>query len=173
MTEYGFFSKEVAIQLDINPNTLRRWSIELEKYGYDFTRNEKEQRIYYDRDLVALTDFKKMLHRTQSLENAAKAVVKRVQDQENAEKMLSVIEENHPQTPPITDLHEEVSTLSGQVTTLVSEIANLKEFIKQQNEWIQQQQKYQEERQTLLQLAAAQGEEAKKKGFFARLFSQK
>jgi transposase-like protein len=64
MTTYGFFSKEVAIQLEINPNTLRRWSIELEKYGYEFTRNEKDQRIYYDRDLVALTDFKKMLHRT-------------------------------------------------------------------------------------------------------------
>jgi DNA-binding transcriptional MerR regulator len=180
MTTYGFFSKEVAIQLEINPNTLRRWSIELEKYGYEFTRNEKDQRIYYDRDLVALTDFQKILHRTQSLENAAKVVVKRVQDQENAEKMLSVIEDNSPPSPPITDFHEEVSTLSGQVTKLVAEIADLKEFIQQQQTYIHKRleerdrklmeslRQSQEERQALLQIAAVQ--EEKKKGFFSRLF---
>lgn len=31
--EYGYFAQEVAKQLDINTNTLRRWSIELEKWN--------------------------------------------------------------------------------------------------------------------------------------------
>ena len=30
---YGYFAKDVALNLDINPNTLRRWSIELEKHN--------------------------------------------------------------------------------------------------------------------------------------------
>ena len=39
--EFGTFSKEVAIHLDINPSTLRRWASELEKQGYKFERNDK------------------------------------------------------------------------------------------------------------------------------------
>jgi DNA-binding transcriptional regulator YhcF (GntR family) len=93
MSEYGSFSKEVAISLEINPNTLRRWSLELEKQGYSFSRNEKDQRIYYDRDILTLNDFRKLLEKTQSLENAAKAAVKRASDKVNAEKTLSVIGE--------------------------------------------------------------------------------
>lgn len=91
--EFGVFSKEVALHLEINPNTLRRWSIELERHGYEFTKNEKNQRLYYERDLVALSDFKRTLEKTQSLENAGKAVVARVREKKNAEKLLSVIGE--------------------------------------------------------------------------------
>lgn len=94
MSEYGSFSKEVAISLDINPNTLRRWSLELEKQGYVFSRNEKDQRIYYDRDILTLNTFRGLLEKTQSLENAAKAAVKRAKDKDNAEKTLSVIGKN-------------------------------------------------------------------------------
>ncbi|PFI06562.1 DNA-binding protein, partial [Bacillus cereus] len=49
--EYGYFAQEVAKQLDINTNTLRRWSIELEKMEYIFERNERNQRIYYENDI--------------------------------------------------------------------------------------------------------------------------
>ena len=42
---FGYFAKDVASELEITTSTLRRWSIELEKAGYSFERNEKEQRI--------------------------------------------------------------------------------------------------------------------------------
>lgn len=92
MNEYGMFAKEMALNLDINTNTLRRWAIELEVHGYEFSRNDKNQRIYYERDIIVLTNFKKIIEKTQSLEDTAKAVVSRVNDKKNAEKMLSVIE---------------------------------------------------------------------------------
>lgn len=91
--EFGSFAKEMALQLDINVNTLRRWALELEKCGYEFTRNEKDQRIFYERDNVVLSDFKRTIEKTQSLENTAKAVAKRVRDKDNVEKMLSVLDE--------------------------------------------------------------------------------
>ena len=59
MAEYGMFAKELALNLDINTNTLRRWAIELEEQGYEFSRNDKNQRIYYQRDILALSDFQK------------------------------------------------------------------------------------------------------------------
>jgi len=92
--EFGSFSKDVATHLGINSNTLRRWSIELENHGYEFTRNEKKQRIYYERDLLALSDFQRIIGKTQNLENAGKAVVSMVNERKNAEKVLGVIAKN-------------------------------------------------------------------------------
>lgn len=91
--ELGLFSKEVSLNLDINANTLRRWSSELEKEGYEFTKNEKGQRIYYQRDIVALTHFQKLVNKTRDLESAAKAVASRIDEQNNAEMLLSALEE--------------------------------------------------------------------------------
>ncbi|CAM3305374.1 DNA-binding protein [Filibacter tadaridae] len=94
MAEYGMFAKELALNLDINTNTLRRWAIELEGQGYGFSRNDKNQRIYYQHDILALSDFQKIIEKTQSLEITAKAVVSKVNDKKNAEMMLGVIEES-------------------------------------------------------------------------------
>jgi DNA-binding transcriptional MerR regulator len=92
--EFGTFSKEVATILDISPHTLRRWSLELEKNGYEFKRNDKNQRIYYERDISALSYFKTLIEKTNNLENTAKAVVAKVKEKNNAQKMLSVITKN-------------------------------------------------------------------------------
>lgn len=179
MSEYGLFAKEVAINLEINPNTLRRWSLELEKYGYEFTRNEKDQRIYYDRDMLVLTDFKRMIEKTQSLENAAKAVVKRAKDRENAEKMLSVITED---SDKISLSKTELETIIEKAVERAVEKEResmFKAFESKINDLIESRDRQlieslresQETKQQLLQLAAAH-EEEKKKGFFARLFGK-
>lgn len=89
--EFGTLSKEVAINLGVNPNTLRRWSLELEKHKYIFERNNKDQRIYYERDIQALSDLKIILDKGQSMENATKAIATSLKDLENAKKTLSVI----------------------------------------------------------------------------------
>ncbi|MHA2890683.1 MerR family transcriptional regulator [Bacillus cereus] len=69
--EYGYFAQEVAKQLDINTNTLRRWSIELEKMEYIFERNERNQRIYYENDTNILKQMKEYLNQNWKLEEAA------------------------------------------------------------------------------------------------------
>lgn len=93
MSEFGTFAKAVAIHLDINVNTLRRWAIELEKFDYNFERNEKNQRMYYERDILVLSDMKRMIEKTNSLENAAKAVVSSFNERKSVEKTMSVIME--------------------------------------------------------------------------------
>ncbi|WP_446728249.1 hypothetical protein [Peribacillus sp. TH16] len=49
--------------------------MELEKLGYTFDRNEKEQRIYQERDFKALRELKKLLANNISFVDAIKAVV--------------------------------------------------------------------------------------------------
>lgn len=93
--EYGYFAQEVAKQLDINTNTLRRWSIELEKMEYIFERNERNQRIYYENDIDILKQMKEYLNQNWKLEEAATRSMENTE--ENAQKMDSIPEENEVQ----------------------------------------------------------------------------
>jgi DNA-binding transcriptional MerR regulator len=86
---YGSFSKEAANNLDITTSTLRRWSIALEKDGYKFEKNDKGQRIYYERDYKALREIKSLLKSGRPFDECVHAVVARV---EHDQKTLSVHE---------------------------------------------------------------------------------
>ncbi|WP_255301394.1 DNA-binding protein [Bacillus pseudomycoides] len=174
MNEFGVFAKEVAIHLEINVNTLRRWSLELEKAGYSFTRNEKEQRIYYKRDLVVLTDFQRLLGKTQSLENTAKAVVSKVKEENNAEKMLSVFVEKGDN---IVFTKEELEVLIQKTADeSAKRTANIlfekfNDSIERRDRELMFQIKQQQEikQQQLLELAISK----EKTSFFSRLFKKR
>lgn len=177
--EYGAFSKEVALHLDINKNTLRRWSMELEDAGYEFTRNDKNQRIYYDRDLVALNDMKKFLEKTQSLESAAKAVVKRSKDKVNTEKVLSVIEDDGDKVAFTKDELEDFSRKIAEETAMKTAQLLMEKFNdsieKRDRQLVQsmrqtleeKHQQQQLEQQRLLEIATAKEE---KNSIWSRLF---
>lgn len=72
--EYGYFVQEVAKQLEINANTLRRWSIKLEKMDYTFKRNDCNQRIYYQKDIEILRQMKIYLKQNWKLDETAATV---------------------------------------------------------------------------------------------------
>lgn len=87
---FGYFAKDVANELEVTTSTLRRWSIELEKLGYIFERNEKDQRIYYERDFKAFRELKKLINNSVPVIDATKAVVSMDLDNKNASKTPSV-----------------------------------------------------------------------------------
>ncbi|KYQ02976.1 hypothetical protein B4079_1852 [Bacillus cereus] len=75
MNEFGYYAKTVSNDLEISPNTLRRWSIELENWGYEFERTETNKRVYYERDCKAFRELKKLLDAGVSMESASRTVV--------------------------------------------------------------------------------------------------
>ena len=173
MAEYGMFAKELALNLDINTNTLRRWAIELEEQGYEFSRNDKNQRIYYQRDTLALSDFQKIIEKTQSLEITAKAVVSRVNDKKNAEKILGVIEESKDK---IVFSKEELDDLINRVADEAVERAaehlsqKIMDVIEQRDRKLMHNLTQTMEQK---QLEVAATTEKEKPGFFARLFKKR
>ena len=182
--EYGTLSKEVAIHLNINPNTLRRWSLELEKYEYIFERNNKDQRIYYERDIQALSELKIILDSGQSMENATKLIATKHKERKNAEKTLSVIVNNEENDEKIALSKRELKSMieSAVEQTVMKAIeqereAMFKAFELKMSDTIERRDRVlmQSINQTMeekrLEIAAAQ-EEEKKKGFFARLFGK-
>lgn len=186
MNEFGFFSKEVALKLDINASTLRQWCLAMEKEGYEFQRNDKEQRIFYDRDINLLFELQNLIEKTRNREDAIKQIVSRSKSVDNAKKLLSVNENERDNiTISKVDLEELIQKAVDKTTEQQNKLVlQLMERIDQQQKYIDERleqrdqnllealRESQETKQQLLQIAAAH-EEEQKKGFFARLFGKK
>ncbi|MGD6969370.1 DUF3967 domain-containing protein [Rossellomorea vietnamensis] len=136
MSNFGYFSKDVAMKLEINASTLRQWSLAMEKEGYQFERNDKDQRIFYERDINMLFELKSLIDKTRDRDNAIKAVVSRYKADDNAINTLSV---NGNGRDKEAFVHEEIM---GLKETVRQQNVLLQEFMKK----IDQQQKYIEER---------------------------
>ena len=174
MTEYGMFAKELSLNLDINTNTLRRWAIELEEQGYEFSRNDKNQRIYYERDILALSDFQKIIEKTQSLKNTAKAVVSKIKDKKNAESMLGVIQNSKDKIVfSKEELDELINRVADEAVERAAEHLSRKfmDVIEQRDKQIVHNLTETME-QKRLEVAAAI-EEEEKPGFFARFLKKR
>ncbi|MGG1152608.1 MerR family transcriptional regulator [Bacillus wiedmannii] len=126
--EYGYFAQKVAKQLDINTNTLRRWSIELEKMEYIFERNERNQRIYYENDIDILKQMKEYLNQNWKLEEAATRSIDIVE--ENVQKTDSVQEELDTEVTLQKRSQTDISIIQDKF----SHMFNQQEKIVQQNQ---------------------------------------
>lgn len=185
-SEKAYLPKEISLTLDIGDSTLRKWCIALEKDGYGFIRNDKNNRVFVESDLVVLRHFQNLVKQhNMQLDNAAKLVIDRF-----GKGVFSM-------GTGIVPVEKEVEQRSLERSN--EDIMNaLEEHIEKQDNFnrellarLDQQQKYFEDRmrqeikdrelleslkesmmeqkQLQLEMAATQ-EEQKKKGFFARLF---
>lgn len=107
---YGYFAKNVASNLDITTSTLRRWSIALEKNGYLFERNQKDRRIYFERDFAALRELKKLLANGVSFTDAIKSVT-----------AMNFETKNGKQTPIVHDQKTHLS--KRELEEIINEVA--------------------------------------------------
>ncbi|MED1205877.1 hypothetical protein [Heyndrickxia acidicola] len=182
MSETGreYSTKDIGNILDIADSTVRKYCQLLEKSGYQFTRSENGYRLFFERDLRALSEFK----------NLSKDGI---QVDEIAKKIVSASGTGDPQSPKtkvsddmLLNLMETVQTLQKQNETLLEHSEIQARFNEELVKRLDQQQKYIDnklsERDKLLtdslkesmetrKLIAAAKEE-KKSGFFARLFNK-
>jgi len=180
MNELGFFSKDVALRLDINASTLRQWCLAMEKEGYEFHKNDKDQRIFYDRDINTLFELKNLIDKTRNREDAIKTIVSSQKAVDNAEKMLSVNENERDNiTISKKDLEDLIQSAVEKAIEKERE-AMFQVFESKMNDTIEKRDRYlvqqlnQSMEQTRLQIAAAAQEEDNKKpkGWFSRLFGK-
>ncbi|MBD7939638.1 MerR family transcriptional regulator [Cytobacillus sp. Sa5YUA1] len=172
--EYGYFAKDVAMDIDITTSTLRRWSIELEKAGYHFQRNEKEQRIYYERDFKVFREIKKFLGNQVPFVDAIKSVVSMDLSKKNASKTPSV------KTDELRLSRCELEEIVNRAVKTAVEEEREKMFQmfekklnntleRRDNFFIEEMRREQEERKVLIEEVAAV-KEKEKKPFWKRLF---
>lgn len=71
-----YSSSDIAANLNIQESTLRKYCLILEENGYEFLKNERGHRAFFDNDLIALKKFVVFKDEADmSLKQAAKAVV--------------------------------------------------------------------------------------------------
>jgi transposase-like protein len=139
--EKAYSPKEISITLGVGDSTLRKWCIALEKNGYNFIRNDQNNRVYVDSDLVVLKHFQNLVKQhNMQLENASTLVIDRF-GKGSFESGTGIVPSEK------TEEQRDLSRSSEEV------IAQLLEHIKQQDEFNQklikrldQQQKYIDER---------------------------
>lgn len=77
--QYG--TKEIAVMLGVEPVTVRKYSVALEKAGYIIERSGTDRRIYTEKSVTAFNELKALrFHNALSLEAAAMIVASRNTD---------------------------------------------------------------------------------------------
>ena len=173
---FGFqeYLKEEMLKGSLKFGTLRRWSIELEKQGYAFERNEKEQRIYYKRDIVALRQLQKMISEKVSMVNACTKIASKYINNKELEQTLDVHQQKNVQ---IAVSKEELQSMIEQAIEKEREVmfkafeAKMNDVVEKRDRILTQQlNRSLEERR--LEIAAAQEEKETKKPWWSKLFSK-
>ncbi|WP_134687549.1 DUF3967 domain-containing protein [Brevibacillus migulae] len=141
-TEVTFWGKHVAETLGIAPVTLRKWSAELEKQGWEFSKDEQQRRAYTQQDYVALRYLHDLMRdKRTSLEKAVGQVVKRYK---NAVETLDLPEYRRP------DIGERTPAIDEQIKLLAAQqmdfMERQEEFNRQLLQRLEQQEQYIEER---------------------------
>mgnify|MGYP001062716822 CR=1 FL=1 len=175
MAKSVYTTKQVADNLGIVTSTLRKWALLLEQYGYKFERNEKNQRMFFDSDMLALRNLKELTQQDgMSLENAVKSIADKGELRE--EISLSDFEDNSKLEAKLDELLEYVKRQDERIEMQEQFNKELIKRLEEQNKYIANSM---EKRDQQLMLAMREVQETKKliaaseeesKGFFARLF---
>jgi DNA-binding transcriptional MerR regulator len=139
-TEKAYTTKEVSTTLEIRDSTLRKWCLSLEKNGYKILRNDKNQRLFVERDLVVLRHFQQLVQENNvPLENAAKLVVDRFGNGP-FEGRTGIVRKKEKEAHRDSKRYEEV------IQQLSDHVGKQEEFNQELLKRLEQQQKYIEER---------------------------
>lgn len=171
-TETPYSSKEVTARLDIGESTLRKWCLALEEQNYNFLRTAQNKRMFSEKDLFVLGQFKILVQeKNLSMQNAAEIVAARY-----SEDLF----------PNQTEIERRESNSFSALGEIKKEIQDLKELNRELLQRLSEQQKYiekrLEERDRLLMQAIRESQETKKliaaareenkKSFWSRLFGK-
>ena len=180
----AFYSKDVSDNLEIAASTLRKWSAMLEDAGYPFKKNDKGQRLYYEKDIVALRHLKRLTQdEGMSLENAVNEVVKRVKETEEIAQELDVPSDMTRYDDKLDQLIERIERLEIVNRQLIEKLNEQQRYINQRLEerdrkLMESIRAIQEQKQAALETAATtedkttEDKRTKKRGWLSRIFGK-
>ncbi|MED3651874.1 DUF3967 domain-containing protein [Heyndrickxia sporothermodurans] len=181
--EKAFSTKEVSLTLGIGDSTLRKWCLSLEKNGYNFIKNDREQRLFIESDLVILKHFQVLVKdHNMSLESASMVVVDRFGKGAFDNGTGVVLKEDEDNKRSIS---RSISEYEKLIDKMVKHIEVQEEFNRELLERLDKQQKYIEDslkkRDETLLLSLKEVQETKKliaasnqkRGLFSKLFGNK
>jgi len=199
-TERAYTTKEVSKTLNVVDSTIRKWCLSLEKNGYVFMKNDHNQRLFLEKDLVALRHYQTMVKENNfSMDNAGMVIAAKFSSPfPNGTGDVPAVQKENEERPQARSDSRSSERSDERINKLIEYAEKQEQFNKElverldaQQKYIEKQQHYIEERlkerdeklmeslrtfqetkQEMLQIAAAKEEEKPKQGFFARLFGK-
>jgi DNA-binding transcriptional MerR regulator len=175
-------TSEVANLLDIKTSTVRKYVLILEAKGYIFLKNEKGHRLYTKSDVTYMREFKHIVDKGITLDEAAKLVAERFikEDSERSKTTHSVFDKK--------EHSNDMSPLEGKINEILELLAQQERFNRELLQRLEDQQKYIDEslnirdqrllhsmKETLEErqrISIVEEREEKSKGIFAKLFGK-
>ncbi|MCQ2009177.1 MAG: hypothetical protein ABF629_00015 [Sporolactobacillus sp.] len=109
----GYFTKLASEKLEITKNKLRHLTMALEKYGYLFTRNKSNQRIYFQEDLGTIKQLLEQVKNGLTIDDAAQTIC--------GKKDLSHLPANVAHD--LVSEHDVVTLASDEMHAMIEEVA--------------------------------------------------
>lgn len=132
--EFGYFAAEVCKDLNLNSNTLRKWSLALEDAQYKFERNPRNQRIYYEKDIALLRRMQDLMKDgSRTLEDAVQTLIN---EQDNAEITHSVLVTENSKVTVKERYQEDLFSLFQETNKQLACTLQQQEIIAEQNKQI-------------------------------------
>lgn len=168
----------------------------MEKHGYTFMKNENNQRLFLEKDLVALRHYQTMVKENNfSMDNAGMVIASRFSSPfpngSGGVPAVKTEDEERLSARPDTRSDERIDKLIEHAEKQEQFNKELLERLNEQQKYIEKQHYYieeklkerdgnlmeslrtlQEAKQEMLEIAATKEEEKPKQGFFARLFGK-
>lgn len=141
MSNNAYWTKEVADNLGIVSSTLRKWCLLLEEGGYTFDRNDKDQRIFYEHDVMTLRAVKKLTQKDHmTLANATKKAIQQAKSRE-----FVTPTDTEEKGVAERDINSDIER-DGTINKLLAHIEQQERFNRELLDRLDRQQQYIEER---------------------------
>lgn len=111
-----YTTKEVAENIGISPSTLRKYCLLIEAAGYKVPRNERNDRMFYDSDVLAIRSLRKLVDDGTPVEKAAKEVSVKLSNREEVKG-----------NPPAPNDAQVIKELSDKIDKLAEVILKMTE----------------------------------------------
>jgi len=164
---------EISDALQIKESTLRKYCLLLEERGYEFTKNARGQRFYYDSDVITLRKFVTLKDNGMTLEESAEGVVLWHKGNDSEETSIAPISTDMQNVMEryVSDMTE----MKGMIHKQNEIIMNLSDKIDKQQEYIntnlaERDQKLMKALEDNIETQKQIASENEKKGFWKRLF---
>jgi hypothetical protein len=140
-TDIPYSAKEVIDKIDIGDSTLRKWCLSLEKQNYNFIRTDQNKRLFTEKDVFVLSQFKVLVQdKNMSINNAATIVAsKYVNESFSNETEIEQVSKHQTKqlfsNETLEELKTEMEQLKSINTSLLYELEEQKKDRENQKEF--------------------------------------
>jgi len=166
----AYSTKQVADNIALSTSSIRNYCRAIEEAGYMITRNDKDQRVFLDSDVMALRRMSALIDSGKTMQAAAVSVAKSLET--TALMTTATPTESNGAAESTAKLFQAIADMqAATVAELKGEIRDLRKLIEAQTELIETR----TEPKALEEITASvESEEVKKskRGLFEKLFGR-